>query len=255
MRESLGVLVSCIYCCQQRTPPQHFGPPYTRLCGNRAVDCGCAMGELIAPISPAGLWLETAPLPIDLAHRNAALHKGVWLFIVSADDELLIAQRNAAMATCPGTLTVIGEHHNGRESDAACARRALREELPGLYSLSSSLYPLRPQPRWFLYDYPPLADGIARRDRCLISEFVVELRANASEALARVKARGAPEAAAVTFQSIPDVRRMLRRRPERFCARELYPSCLCAPSPIYAYTRVAHARGDLLVGRVPPSLL
>jgi len=182
--------------------------------------------ELIAPISPAGLWLETAPLAIDLAHRTAVLHKGVWLFVVSADDMLLIAQRNAAMATCPGTLTVIGEHHNGRESDAACARRALREELPGLASLSSSLFALRRAPRWFLYDYAPLADGISRRDRCLISEYVVELRANASEALERVRVRGAPEAASVSFQSISEVRRMLRRRPERFCARELYPSCL-----------------------------
>ena len=70
------------------------------------------------------------------------------------------------MVTCPSMVSIIGEHTAGRETDEETAWRALREELPGLLPLVSTqrlaITPLRSAGRWFLFDYPPAADGKGR---------------------------------------------------------------------------------------------
>ena len=188
--------------------------------------------DMLAPIDATGAFLPGPLVPIDKAHRSAMLHRGVWLHVLCDDDEsLLLVQRSATMKTCPRALSIIGEHHSGRESDEACARRALREELPGLvaaYGTRLELLPLRPVPRWFLFDYP----GEPRRhDRCLIVEYAVRVPANATTALMSI--RGGHdreyyehEATEMNFWPLPTVARLLRREPERFCAPELLPAAL-----------------------------
>ena len=126
-------------------------------------------------------------MPIDAVHRAGLPHKGVWLHVLSADDHLLLVKRAPSMVTCPSLWSIIGEHHFMREEDDAAAARGVREELPGLAPLRRTgkltLKPLRERPRWFLFDYPlrPAGssrsgsgggDEAARRDRCLVSEYL-----------------------------------------------------------------------------------
>jgi hypothetical protein len=115
--------------------------------------------DWITPIGPDGAFLVGGSVPIETAHRTAMPHKGIWLHILSADAQLLLVRRAASMVPCGGQLAIIGEHHQGRESDDACAVRGLKAELPGLASLRRSgrlrLFPLLPEPRWFLFDCAP----------------------------------------------------------------------------------------------------
>eukprot|EP00322_Chrysochromulina_rotalis_P019864 CAMPEP_0115832720 /NCGR_PEP_ID=MMETSP0287-20121206/2804_1 /TAXON_ID=412157 /ORGANISM="Chrysochromulina rotalis, Strain UIO044" /LENGTH=195 /DNA_ID=CAMNT_0003286115 /DNA_START=137 /DNA_END=724 /DNA_ORIENTATION=+ len=136
------------------------------------------------------------------------------------------------MATCAGKRSIIGEHHNGRETDGACASRAIREELPGLAQVFDSLtpFPLRARPRWFLFDYPPVSGGAPRYDRCLISEYVLHLPSNASASLAAIRAgrqsESEHEASEITFEPLVRVVRQLHRQRSSFCAHELLPDAL-----------------------------
>ena len=121
--------------------------------------------ELVQPVdTKTNTFLPGPAQPIDVAHRRAVAHKGVWLHVVTSDGAVLVLRRSASMKTCPGQLSIIGEHHKGPEADESCAQRAMHEELPALELLPPSdvrLERLRKQGRWFLYDY---SDGV-RRDR------------------------------------------------------------------------------------------
>lgn len=187
-------------------------------------DGGPGPDELVQPISPDGSWLTGPPLPIDYAHRRAALHRGVWLFVLTAAADVLVVQRSAQMVTCPSKLSVIGEHHLGREEDEDCAVRAMREELllPSPAALGATLYRLRRMPRWFSFDY-----GGGRYDHCLVSEFVLQLPHNRSAAAALL-ARASDEEAVSTRSLLPlrDFGARLRDDPGAFCAAPLFPSCL-----------------------------
>ena len=147
--------------------------------------------DQIRPINAVGDYID-GRVDIDDAHRRGVMHKGIWLHVLTSDNKLLLVRRSASMATCAGGLSVVGEHSWLGESDERCARRALREELSGLAraaaSAASSLYPLRAVPRWFLYDYP---DDV-RRDRALVSEWLLSLSINGSEALALLQQQAAP---------------------------------------------------------------
>lgn len=185
--------------------------------------------DVIARIDESGLYLPGPLIPIDTVHRLGILHRGVWLHIVSSDAKLLLVRRSMVMATCPGLLSIIGEHHSGRETDEDCAERALREEMPGLVNAFWNVDPelVRPRPRWFLFDYP---GGVPRYDRCLISEFVARLPVNASTALAAIHRHHdhehEHEASEVFFEPLATLWRRLRHEPERFCASELLPLAL-----------------------------
>lgn len=192
------------------------------------------MPDWILPTDVQGVFHGEGLVPIDAAHRSGVPHRGAWLHLLTLDGHLLLVRRSAQMATCPGTTSIIGEHHYGRESDEQCAHRAIREELPGIAALVGTprlaLSRLRPVSRWFLFDYPPRADGSRRYDRCLISEYVLQLRANASEALSLLTA-GRPEeheheASQMEFVPLGVVVRRLRRSPLQFCAPELLPAAL-----------------------------
>ena len=121
-------------------------------------------GEMLQPIFQNGSYIPGPSVEIDEAHRAAVAHRGTWLFVLSSDNQLLLVKRSERMATCPSKLSIIGEHHVQRESDAQCAQRAVAEELPFFVSLRGmKLTPRTAEPaRWFVYDYH---DG--RIDRCV----------------------------------------------------------------------------------------
>lgn len=204
------------------------------------------MPDMVAPIDTDGRYLSGPLVPIDAVHRQAMPHRGVWLHVLASDDALLLVRRSPSMVTCAGTLSIVGEHHSGRESDDECAARALREELPGLVSAFGvkqlDMVPLRPRPRWFLFDYGPPRP---RADRCLISEYVVRLPSNTSAALAAIRAgrerEEEHEASELFFEPLPRLWRRLRDEPQAFCAPELLPRCL------------QDTVADLLQLRAPPN--
>ena len=197
--------------------------------------------DLIQPIRSDGTYAAGAPVPIDLAHRRGLPHKGVWLFVLSADAHVLIVRRDAAMRTCPHKLSIIGEHHKPAESDAQCAARALAEELPFFASLrgvavapltSETLVPPfapfgtpahLPPPGWFDYEY-----GDGRTDRCLISEFAVRLPLRAEELRARIQAgrHAQHEAVGMHFTPISSAIHLTRTKPSAFCVEPLFPTWL-----------------------------
>lgn len=187
---------------------------------------------MLARVNAAGRYQSGPLVNIDTAHRQGILHKGVWLHILSADDALLLTRRAMTMKTCPGLLSIIGEHHNGRESNDDCAGRALSEEMPGLVKAYGPLnvQQLRSRPRWFLFDYPVEADNVPRYDRCLISEYVARLPVNATDALDAIE-RGheherEQEASSIEFVPLDALYKRLHHEPKSFCARELLPLAL-----------------------------
>ena len=215
-----------------------------------------ASGDLLAPIDASGRWLPNTPfVPIDLAHRRGMLHRGVWLHVLSSEDELLLTKRSQRMKTCPGTLSIIGEHHSGRENDDDTAKRALHEELPGLArrdNVVHSMLPLRPTPRWFLYDYPLGAgDAVRRLDRCLVSEYVVRLLTNTSQSLALIHAAHEQEqeheSSDFYFQNLRTLWHQLNREPGSFCAPALLPSALL--DTLSDLSRIHGIRGAALINR------
>jgi hypothetical protein len=203
--------------------------------GSRPRDAPAHSGgdEMLQPVETNdGSFVDGPSVPIDAAHRRAVAHKGVWLHVVTADDGgVLVLRRSKRMVTCPGLLSIIGEHHKGREDDEGCAHRAMHEELPALERLPAhtvELVRLREKPRWFLYDYP---DG-SRRDRALIVEYVVVLRSmNRSVAAARLLRTPSSElgtsggfeqeaeAGSQTFESLGHFHKTLERDPGHFCVR------------------------------------
>ena len=126
------------------------------------------MPDWILPTDISGKFHGEGLIPIDAAHRQGVPHRGVWLHVLlqAAEPQVLIVRRSARMVTCPESFSIIGEHHNGREEDDQAAKRAVNEELPGLAPLAAAgrlrIAPLRPTPRWFLFDYPPARDDVKR---------------------------------------------------------------------------------------------
>ena len=115
------------------------------------------------------------------------------------------------------------------------------EELAGLPRHAvASLQPLRPKPRWFLYEH---RDGV-RHERALVSEWTARLSLNASDASALLRAHRAslarsahlvqaaarsahpPEPIELAFLPLDQLLSELRMRPGGFCAAGLLPAAL-----------------------------
>lgn len=208
---------------------------------------------MIRPITTSGEYTTERPRAIDDVHHRAVLHKGIWLHVLTADNWLLLIRRSASMVTCPGGLSIVGEHSTADETDEHCVRRAVTEELPAFRSSAGSelMHPLRPIPRWFLYDYP---DG-TRRDRSLISEWLFRLELNSSVANAQLRkplrtgagAHAEVEASEMRFVPIAEYASRLVDAPQTFCAPGLLPASLIdSVSDICLLLRGAH--GSLPVG-------
>lgn len=208
----------------------------------------------IAPVGQDGGFLRVPPMEIEAAHRAAVPHRGAWLHVLSSDGRILVVRRSLRMKTCAGLLSIIGEHHSGQEADDHCAARAVREELPGLGTLDGvQMSMLRARPRWFLFDYPADDAGVRRYDRCLITEYVVRLPLNSSQALVALH-RGREqepehEASQMLFEPLDSFARMLRRRPESICAPELLPRALL--DTVFDLCAVPHG-GTEVGGSGPP---
>jgi len=190
----------------------------------------------VQSIDMSGAYTQQPQLAIDDVHRSGVMHKSLWLHVMSSDHQLLMMRRAAGAVQCPDRLSILGEHHVRKETDEHCARRTMRQELPALLRSSiRSLQPLRPKPRWFLYEE---ADG-ARHDRSLVSEWVLQLALNSTEAAALIMRHQGPvedEGAGVEggdgppsethFLPIDTFSRQLSKQASSFCAPGLLPAAL-----------------------------
>ena len=86
----------------------------------------------VQPIDGRGAYADGPLLSLEEVHSKGILHKALWLHVLSSDHQLLLVRQPARAATCAGRLSVVRSHHVRRESDEHCARRMMREELPGL---------------------------------------------------------------------------------------------------------------------------
>ena len=66
---------------------------------------------------------------IDEAHNMRKRHRGVWLYIVNEDNEILMLKRPDDVVICPSTWYAPGEHTKYLESYADTAFRGLLEEM------------------------------------------------------------------------------------------------------------------------------
>lgn len=72
--------------------------------------------------------LPDGPLPIDKIHREAIVHRGVWIFALDSHLHMLLCWRASHMKTCPATWSPIGEHAITNETFEDAANRGLNEE-------------------------------------------------------------------------------------------------------------------------------
>lgn len=68
-------------------------------------------------------------ITINAAHSNSIPHRGVWIYIVDENDELLLLKRSTETVTCPNTWGFPGEHTKHNESYLDTAYRGVLEEL------------------------------------------------------------------------------------------------------------------------------
>ena len=101
-------------------------------------------------------------LPLDTIHREALLHRGVWMMLVDTDDRMLVLKRGAQLVTCPNAWTLVGEHQKDRESSQETMLRGIQEEL-GSFLLGhiQRIHPLVPDDDPLLYyrEYGPTNDN------------------------------------------------------------------------------------------------
>lgn len=96
---------------------------------------------------------RSSVISIDVAHSRGLSHRGIWLFIVDENNELLLLKRNTGSVTCPGTWSAPGEHTRYLEPYMDTAYRGLQEEL-GLNKLQViSVTPLSESPWWLHIRY------------------------------------------------------------------------------------------------------
>jgi len=207
--------------------------------------------EQIQPVHSDGTWRPGPPRSIEAIHALAIPHRGIWMHVLTPAAEILVVTRAQQLKTCPGKLSTIGEHNLRAESAERCARRAILEELSVLLPHAPAPIPLRAAPRWFNFDYE---DG--RRDRSLISEFLLQLPLNSSAALALLRGSrrdGANEQEASRFEFMPlhEMYGRLRKQPKTFCAAPLFARCLLdSVRDTCAFLRRSRAHGCKGVG--PP---
>lgn len=89
--------------------------------------------------------LPDGPLPIDKIHREAIVHRGVWIFALDSHLHMLLCWRASHMKTCPTTWAPIGEHAVANESFEDAANRGLNEEArfiarPRIYSIGQPFF-------------------------------------------------------------------------------------------------------------------
>lgn len=68
-------------------------------------------------------------IDISVAHSQSMPHRGVWMFVLNENEELLLTKRTAQTVTCPGSWNVLGEHTQFKESFEDTMYRGLQEEL------------------------------------------------------------------------------------------------------------------------------
>lgn len=68
-------------------------------------------------------------VPIETAHVQGLLHRGIWIVVLNVQRQVLLLRRAESLKTCPGEWSLVGEHSEEREQWHDTVERALLEEL------------------------------------------------------------------------------------------------------------------------------
>lgn len=115
------------------------------------------------------------PLPIEKIHREAIVHRGVWIFALDSHLRLLLSWRAPSMKTCPMTWSPLGEHAITNETLEETAKRGLSEE--ARFIARPRVYPVGVP---FMYEYTYSKDTPEQRiDRQWTQAYVILPRGDA----------------------------------------------------------------------------
>uniref|UniRef100_A0A7S4IX81 Nudix hydrolase domain-containing protein n=1 Tax=Odontella aurita TaxID=265563 RepID=A0A7S4IX81_9STRA len=127
------------------------------------------------PLDPSVL-LPRGFVGIDTAHRQGRIHVGSIMYVIDTRGLVLLLRRGPDLVTCPGTWSVVGEHHFRDEEPRDAARRGIIEELGrafwdgGVEGVSE----LTPLPLYYIRDYGSANEN--RVDRQLTYLWEVRLK-------------------------------------------------------------------------------
>jgi ADP-ribose pyrophosphatase YjhB (NUDIX family) len=92
--------------------------------------------------------------PIDYVHRVGYYHRGIWIFILSKQKNLLFVRRSSHTVTCPKSWSITGEHTKYLETYRDTAYRGLLEELNIDKNYIINLIMLQDHPEFYRIVYP-----------------------------------------------------------------------------------------------------
>eukprot|EP00759_Apiculatamorpha_spiralis_P042863 PhF_6_TR40649/c0_g1_i1/m.61041 len=144
------------------------------------------------------------------AHLKGLQHHGVWIYVIKPFPtcHILLQQRTHTAFTCPGALSLLGEHTRPKEDPEETALRGLTEEMHWGSDVNITPYIIF-QTRLFNYTYPNHLRDVQRTSELLIllkDEVQIE------------KSKLDPgEVAQAWFESVKVFRQRLREDPEAMC--------------------------------------
>jgi len=158
---------------------------------------------------PFGLW------SIDEVHKNGLLHEVAFLFILDANQKLLLTYRSPQMVTCPNTWTPPGEHTRAYENPIQTAQRGIEEEFGELVfsKYVMQMISLTENPLFYYRDYGN--ENSNRIDQQLTSLWYVQL-SEPGEVIEESMAIDM-ENTKLMWLSLPEVAKWIDDKPADFC--------------------------------------
>ena len=154
-------------------------------------------------------------LSIDEVHKQGLLHEGTFLFILDADQKLLLIYRAPHMETCPNTWMTPGLHNFAHESPIETAQRGVKEEFGELVfsNYVTQMTTLTERPLFYHRDY--IGDNDHRIDQQLTYLWYVQL-SQPWEVIEKAVSldKGNTE---IVWLSLPDVAKWTDDKPADFC--------------------------------------
>lgn len=190
----------------------------------------------LVDLSYYGNYNSTKSTSVDKAHRQQLPHRGVWVFIVDENNQILVIERSLRTVTCPGAWSTVGEHSHPLESYESTVYRALKEELRIERSEVSRVYVLEEQPILYRIVY----SSVPRRvDVQWTQSFLVRIK-QASVSASRINYEGTR------------LRWLNTTRAERWLAK--CPQANCRLCEVVAFSKqIYHRNNSTLQSRLSTS--